>query len=489
MAITQKAAPVFDYVTAYNPVVFAVDSDNKAEAGFRYVFDIYSGGTDVKLAEYLVQPRIGDGYGIVDISRVLQNYVTYDLNGTFETTNSWINFDVNIGESFATSWPFIAVSSNSAVGPNNGYFRLASSITHNYSVGDVILVEQADPSQFPALEGLQIVRQVPSNFTIVIDKLYTLPLNGTTGTTGTTSFVNNATVITRDLAVYSGYTAINGVVPFLSKRFNPNNYRIFNPSTTRQFLTTRPSGIRARIEQDFNLNILVDSSTTWANRIQVNNSNGDVFNINIPNLQQPLIGVELGPNNIEFDTIISGTGPIIKNDTEWYEFFTTTSGGTQTSQSYRVNLDRRCGINYESGEASILFKDRLGSMSSFSFPLKKNRKIDTTKKDYKKTTGFINTAFSPDSWDYDALNNGIVTIYSDEKVTFTLNTDWMSEEESAHFEELITSSVTLIKFGPNFIYQPVKVLTSNFTTNYQRNKKLFLGTIEVEISNQNNINV
>jgi hypothetical protein len=490
MAITQKAAPVFDYVTAYNPVVFAVDSDNKAEAGFRYVFDIYSGGTNVKLAEYLIAPRIGDGFGVVDISKVLQNSLSYDVdftNGVFEVKNSWVNFDVKVGESYSTSWDYNVVSQYIQSGStSNGYTVLSSSTgTHSYNIGDVIVVNQFSTTSFPNLEGIQVVRLVPNSNSIVLD----LPYTNVTTSSGSTTFANNARLITRDLASYTGYTAINGVVPYLDKRFTRTSYRIINASTTRRFLTTRPSGIRARVDQDFNFNILIDANATWANRLRIINSNGDIFTETINNSTEPLIGIEVGPNNIQFDTIVSGTGPIIKDDTEWYEFFTTTSGGTQTSQSYRVNLDRRCGIDYNGGEACILFKDRLGAMSSFSFPLRKNRRIETTKKDYKKTTGFINTSLSPDSWDYNPIDNGIVTIYSDEKVTYTLNTDWMTEEESAHFEELITSSVTLIKFGDRFEYQPVKVLTSNFTTNYQRNKKLFLATIEVEISNQNNINV
>jgi hypothetical protein len=484
MAITQKAAPVFDYVTAYNPVVFAVDSDNKAEAGFRYVFDIYSGGTDVKLAEYLVAPRIGDGYGIVDISRVLQNYVTYDTDfGPIR--NSWVGFDVKIGESFSTSWDYDTATQYIQSGStSNGYTVLSSTQTHPYNVGDVIVVDQFSIVGFPSLEGIQVVRLVPDSFSIVLD----LPYTNVTTSSGSTTFANNARLITRDLASYTGYTAFNGVVPFTTKRFPATSYIILNNSTTRKFLTTRPSGTRVRLNQDIFFNC-ISNYDVFANKIWAQNDAGDTASASISDINEPLLSVRVGPNNLLVDEIEVGTFPIIKSTTKWYDVWLTNSIGNQTSEKIRFFIDRTCAIDYESGEASILFKNRLGSMDSFSFPLRKRIQNEVDRKTFKKSTGFINTVFSPDSWDYSLIDNGDISFYVNQTKTLTLSTNWLTEDEWMYFEELLTSSVTQIKFGNSGSYQNCVIKNSSFETNLQRNKRLFLGTVQVEIANNDNINV
>ena len=63
---------------AYNPVVYWVDSTNKNETGFKYVVDVYDGG-GTQIAEYRVAPRIDDGYGVIDLSRLLSSQVSKDL--------------------------------------------------------------------------------------------------------------------------------------------------------------------------------------------------------------------------------------------------------------------------------------------------------------------------------------------------------------------------------------------------------------------------
>jgi hypothetical protein len=92
---------------AYNPIKFIYDSSNNNLQGFKYIFDIYEGGTANKIAEYRVMPTYGTGYGEIDLSKLLQAQVSYDLNLTntsaYNATNSHYKYDVKVGEEFLTT--------------------------------------------------------------------------------------------------------------------------------------------------------------------------------------------------------------------------------------------------------------------------------------------------------------------------------------------------------------------------------------------------
>ena len=85
---------------AYNPVIFWVDSTNKNETGFKYVVDVYD-STPTKIAEYRVAPEIVNGYGVIDLSKLLQAKVSKDLDLTtttyYNASNSYFQYSVNFG--------------------------------------------------------------------------------------------------------------------------------------------------------------------------------------------------------------------------------------------------------------------------------------------------------------------------------------------------------------------------------------------------------
>ena len=99
MAITTINEP-FDKTPAYNPIKFLYNSTNKNNLGFKYIFDVYESGTANKIAEYRVYPRFSDGYGEIDLSKLLQNKVSYDFDQTLiesdPATNSYYKYDLKV---------------------------------------------------------------------------------------------------------------------------------------------------------------------------------------------------------------------------------------------------------------------------------------------------------------------------------------------------------------------------------------------------------
>ena len=68
-----KIAEPFDFAPAYNPLMFIYNSTNKNKLGFKYIFQVFQSGTATKIGEYKVLPRFNDGYGQIDISKLLQS--------------------------------------------------------------------------------------------------------------------------------------------------------------------------------------------------------------------------------------------------------------------------------------------------------------------------------------------------------------------------------------------------------------------------------
>jgi hypothetical protein len=252
-------------------------------------------------------------------------------------------------------------------------------------------------------------------------------------------------------------------------------------------------------DQDLYLNIVNPKGT---DRVIFENSNGGSFYKAISSADE-IVQVPVGPNNYG---ILVGTGDLIDNNTEWYEFFFA-NGATlsqQDSVRYRVYLDRRVLIS----EYHILFLDRMGSWSSFAFQLKSYERGDVTRELYNQdVAGFVNGA---DEWTYNTEEFGFRSMNINVTKSFDLNTNWMTQNMATYFEELVTSPQTFLKIvtyvttedgiplidedgcpihiPESTLYQPCIVNNNSYEVFNQRNKNLIKQSISVRLANQDNIN-
>ena len=82
--------------------------------------------------------------------------------------------------------------------------------------------------------------------------------------------------------------------------------------------------------------------------------------------------------------------------------------------------------------------------------------------------------------------------------SFDLNTNWMTEDMAAYFEELVTSPQVFIKetsyicgeqlTASSSTYQPCIVNNNAYEVFKQRNKNLMRHSLSVRLANQDNIN-
>lgn len=498
MSITLIARPQ-DITPVYNPVKWIVDSSVKNYDGFRYVFKIKDSLSNV-IAEYRLLPSFGTGYGEQDLSKLLSNYVSFDLDTTstsyYDAENSYYTYKIELGEEYTTQVDYTNTLANSS-----GNVRI--NVTNTFVAGDRINIKQDDGGVAnPYLEGLFTVLSATGSY-VVVNSLYSLVTDGTIN--GTITYADNRK--TYVFGVEYTKAVFNGALRWLDfPTYELTDFTL--DGNTKRWLTNQPTTFYSTLGQDIYLNAL--NPTGSPDYVIFKNSNGEYFYKSISGTD--LINqIAVGANNYGILTPIgAATLPMIKTDTTYYDvYYSNANSGTPAERSltYRVNLDTRVQIS----EYHCLFLDRLGSFSSFAFQLKNYERGEVSRDEYNQdVTGFINTTPNPDQWSYSTIENGFKSFNINVKKTIELNTNWMTESMNRYFEELITSPQVYLKLASytnteNWLYpedesgcplripesteyQPVIVTNTNYEVFQQRNKNLIKHSIQVRLANQDVVN-
>lgn len=486
MAITNISTGFQNFHPAYNPVVYIFDSDNKTEAGFRYLVDVYPAGSSDKVGSFRIAPRPNDGYGYIDLSKFLQTLMSQDFYpnepwnaiGSKEAPNSYFKYDVKIGEEYIQEWSFAdstyVATNMTLLGPIGG--TAGSGPTHSFVPGDQIVVTLDDPTLFPTLPGLQGIVATPTTSSVLLD----IPFTSSPANPGTARFADNRTTKFPDLLTISDRVAFNGAIKWNQwPSYSPFTFRLTSGSTTNRLLTNIPTRFHASLTQDlwFNLN---SAEILTNGRVYFQNSLGNLYYKDFTlSTSYYVHQISAGPNNFGSLTQVSGaTAPLLQG-AEWYEFWIATQVPEQLTRKYRIILDRRCPIeSYE-----ILFLDRLGSLASYSFYNRSRETGTITRTTFNQQIGDLTIA---NRWGYSVQDRGEVISEISATKQFNLNTQWMTYEQNFYFEELLTSPFTYIKIAG--VYQPCIVQENVYEVQSSTYKKLISRSVTVKIANENVIN-
>jgi hypothetical protein len=472
---------------AYNPIKFIYDSSNNNLQGFKYIFDIYQSGTANKIAEYRVMPTYGTGYGEVDLSKLLQAQVSYDLNLTntsaYNATNSHYKYDVKVGEEYLTTTLYSNPLVNSA-----GNVRI--NVVNTFVAGDQINITQAAGgiAANPNLEGLFTVLSVGVGFLVVSSPWATVT---NINIDGAITYADGRKTVTRNIITALNNFVFNGAIRWVEwPAYDYNDYML--NSFQDKLLTNLPNNnFYATLSQDLWLNAVANGSPTPPDSLYFVTSDGDVFEKNVTAVDH-VSGISMGPNNYGVLSVVSGALPMIKPTTEWYNV-SYLRNGIQSSRRYYVNLDRRV----RTVEHSILFLDRMGSWGSFAFTGRAYTTGEVTREQFNKDIpGYVETV-GIDRWLYETTETGMTNTYIATDTTISLNTDWMNQDMALYFTELISSPNTYIKISnydadcelpESEEYVSCTIVTSSFEEFKQRNKNLIKQSIVVKLANNNIVN-
>ena len=468
---------------AYNPVKYFYASTNSGFAGFKFIFDIYESGTATKIAEYRVLPNASTFYGEIDLSKLLQSKVSFDLfpfNTTvYDAPNSHYKYDVKVGEEYLTVVQYTASLTN-----NGGNVQI--NVANSFVAGDQIVIAQADGGVAnPSLEGLFTVLSVGVGF-FVVNSAWSLVTNAAIN--GDVTYADGRKTITRNIITDLNNYVFNGAIPW-TQWPSYNHFDYFLNSPTDKFLSSIPAQeFYATLSQDLWMNAVYGSPGPGTHKIIFTNDAAEIFEKNVSATDQ-VTGNAVGPNNAGTLTVVTGALPLIKPTTQWYEFYYE-HNGNQVTQSYRVNIDRRV----QSQEYSIIFLDRYGSWGSFAFTGRAYEKGNVTREQYNQdVAGYIDSS----EWTYDLTDRGYINSYVSVDNTIDLNTNWMNEQMAEYFTELVSSPYTYFKISnydescdipESTAYVSCNIVTSTYEKFKQRNKNLIKQSITIKLANNDIVN-
>ena len=459
---------------AYNPINWWVDSTNKSETGFKYVFDIYDASA-VKIAEYRVAPRIDDGYGILDVSKLLSSKVSADLDLTnttyYDATEHYFEYSVEVGEEYNVSYAYTGFTQS------GDYVELTGFSSHPFVVGDQINTTETVPTN-DLIGGLHTVVGVGLT-TVIIDVLYD-DMVSPSSTAGELIYADNRKSLTRSLSINANNFAFKGADTFKNfKDYDYTDYVLY--TAANKFLTTMPDEFYASSTQEILVSYL--PQTTATRRMYFENSAGSTFYKDVTPSSGEVVNYSgvLG-SVLGILTLNSGVFPLIDDSIEWIEYSYVDNTNTKVSETKRIYIDHRC--KQETFE--ILFLDRLGSWSSFNFMLKAQEKETVSREVYNKDlTGTDDSG----SWTYETTDKGFKVHSVDVEKEYTLNTNWMTQEMNEYFAELVSSPETYIKLTTDDdVYYSCLIKDTTSEVVRQKGKNLIRKTIKVELSNKEIVN-
>jgi hypothetical protein len=490
MALVAQANPQV-IVPAYNPIKYIYSSSNVNLQGFKFIYDIYQSGTLNKIAEYRVLPTYATGFGEIDLSKLLQAKVSYDLNlantSVYNAPGSHYKYDVRIGEEYLTTTSYTFALTQYLTAPYVG--RVQINVANTFIVGDQINITQTGAGVTnPNLEGLFTVL-VANPLYIVVNSLWTQIVNANKD--GDITYADGRKTVVRGLASVVNRYVFNGAIKWSEwPSYNYQDYML--NGFTDKFLTSFPAGNKtmyATLSQDMWVNAIANGSPTAPDTMVFENDGGNIFEKNVTAVDH-VSGISVGPNNFGALTLVFGSGNLIEPTTDFYEFHYERNG-VVSSARYMIRLDRRIRTT----EYSILFLDRLGSWGSFAFTLNSYEKGNVTREQFNQDVqGFINGS---NQWDYELTDRGMTNTYISTETTIDLATNFMTMDMANYFTELISSPFTYVKqssyandcdLPDSTEYISCNIMTNDYQVYNQRNKNLIKQNVTIKLANNNIVN-
>lgn len=467
----------------YNPTRIEASSTNVNEVGFRYVIDVFNATTNQKLFEQRAAPRPSDGRMDIDLSKSLSDFV--DKTEPFNTTalsnaaGSWLDVNIEIGEEYSVSWAFDYYEQNLSFSGGNVAIEESTGITpHGFSVGDqinIVLSTTYNDSR-DQLNGLFTVIGVVDPYTVVISK--TLLIFNILGTiAGRMRYADNRRTIFRNLDDVS-FRVFNGALRL--KPFKAWDWDEWDTDAVGygKFLTNMPRVYKLKPDSDLWLNMFGAGSGNME-RLRFENSNGDVFNANLTDSFFEVGQIACGLGNHPTVTALTGSLPVVKDDTTYVDMWIADSSGARVTEIIRYVIDRRCTIE----DYDLLFMDRMGSFVPFAFQLRSMEKGTIRRDQFNKDYGF----YAGGEFDFNLHDSGFTTYHVDFTKSIELNTNWMDDAQSVYFEELLSSPYTYLKVNGD--YYSVTVQENIFETQRQKNKNLIRKTVTVTFNIHEPVNI
>lgn len=455
MAITINSTPG-DFEPIYtSSIPFVVTSTFQAEENFKYLFDLYVNGTfENRVAPY---PR-PDGKGVYSPHLVLQanceTGLLFSINNIEQNADSKASYYVRLGEQYNPGLTFADTFFS------GGFLGLTFStvITGEFFVGDIITIQKDDISVNPQYNGTASITSIPSNKLIVTDKPWGTSTLSETGT------IINISRLSATSSTYVGWNAARQ-----EDEYNRDFESEYVMSSNQKFLSAYETAYDSNLTQKYpiytddwaTLDLMVatgsfatfsdifakyeyyDSSNTFLGGDEISTTGDDtVLRWTIPTGTRNI--TDIGGNGASY--LAAGTLDHYK-----ISIYLGTGGASQLISdifNYQIIPDCRPYDVIRLG-----FLNKLGGFDYWNFNLvsRYTSNIDRTQ---------INRAFLKN--DSKILKRGRDVIYSKAVENWTINSDFLSDDQALFIRELVESSDVYMFSQDNQMAMPVVITDSNW---------------------------
>ena len=486
----------------YNETMVVLESPNIISDNFKWIIDVWIDGyagesqaTKIATVEVLPNP---DGFGVIDFSRHIQNYITSTFHPSDKQTvksakESYRIWSLDIREEFENPrWrfydnytldaDFVAFTNDSAI------YGSAPDIEHPYINGDTIKIEQDVGYDHPSYNSTSIF-DIDGTKSIVSRTVAWVSDSATNG--GLASLVSTRTVkrilYQETISTSFLYRCFNGVINYQDfNAFEPTNYRLLDGS--KRFLTNIPFDYNYKINR--NQNLWLNAWSTQDNRFKylyvVTNNGGflytnpdslvdsypDILNNEFCQLK---VGYKDLLESTDTPSLQFGAFPVVDEDTTFISFFAANSSVSDTSRTYTINVEDECS-KYEPIE--FLFLDRLGSYLPISFSLVNKTSVSNDRKNYSQNYGRYDSV--AEQWGFTSYDRGITTYNINTTKSVTATSNWMTEEEAEYVYIMLNSPD--VYWVDNGVHRAITITTSNYDIKTRVNDKLINFVVSFEIS-------
>lgn len=494
MALTKLSEP--DYIMpAYNPIVFSLSSTNAAQENFRYICYLYD--CDNNLLTTITNPPDPGGRSYFNLQKICSSYVpitkpskryTYVYKSAEQAC-----FTAKFAESYTEY--FTCTSVQIAGTPVDGFdLQFYFNSGHQFNIGEIISFSGTGTIGTLYNNTWQIVA-TPSPNLVVVNGFN----QGTANSATTASCVlashqrtNQPIETGLDTEFWVGNSALD-TCDFID--YKVATYEIGNTAEYPvKWFNNLPQPYTLRSTNYMDLNVYYPNSyypTNSPSRMVISTINNAGVTSTYQTSSIPdtswqdgsIFYVPCGPRNLNnanvqvlFTAAPPATFPIIKADTISYSV-TIWNGLSQVTETMLFEIDTTCSkyTNFE-----LNFLDRKGNYVPFNFTLVQRKNVGVNRTTFKQGLGKLESAAG---WYYDCTDRGTTTLNNTINYTYTLQTNWLSEDMSLYFEELMTSPNVFWDYDGLGNFRPVVLTTNAVDVLDKKNSRLIQYSVTMTLAN------
>jgi len=469
----------------YNPIPFVINSDNTAEENFRYI--CYVNDCDGNLLTTITQPaHPTEGVGFFNLQKICSAYVPTTSPSQLFTqlykTPEQACFSAEFAESYTAY--FTCTSVNIDLSPVDGYnLEFYFNDNHEFIVGDII-----------SFSGTGDIGVLYNNTweVIAVPSVTTINVNGINLGTA-----NSGTTATCVLA--SGQRTTYPIVSSATTEFWVNNsafdtcdwlnYKLEdydisdNAEWPIKWYNNIPQPYTLRYGNYLDAVVLYSQSAYPANTplniiVRTYDNTGGTYTYTSPNIPDAswsgasTFVIPCGPSNLNNANVTStwtptgaATFPIIKTDTTSYDV-RLKNGFAFPTNNLEFTIDDTCS-KYDNFE--INFLDRKGNYIPFNFTLVQRKNVSVNRLNFKKGLG---QASVNEGFNYSCKDRGTTTINNIITYQYTLQSNWLSNNMSEYFEELLTSPNVFWNYDGSGDFRPITLNTNSLEILTKKNSRM-----------------